>query len=87
MAHERNKGQAGLGGRGKNQTKGRQDQATPSPRGRKKSNLTQARNKEVPGSPSGAPERRNQKKNQRDWHENKVRNVRKEQRTTAGQSA
>jgi hypothetical protein len=63
MTQQRNKGQAGMGGRGKNQAKHRQDVAT-----RRKRRMQPLREANIPGSPSGSRARRNQKRNQRDWH-------------------
>jgi hypothetical protein len=62
MAQQRNKGQAGMGGRGKNQAKYRQDVAT-----RRKTRIPALAEPSIPGSPSGPPARRNQKRNQRTW--------------------
>jgi hypothetical protein len=72
MAQERNKGQAGMGGRGKNQPKNRQDVATP-----RKRKMPALATVDVPGSPSGTSARRNQKRNQREWHGDRRRQVKK----------
>src|SRR5437763_11911210 len=62
MAQQRFKGQAGMGGRGKNQSRYRQDVAT-----RRKRKVPALRKAKIPGSPAGPPARRNQKRNQRSW--------------------
>ena len=64
---EQHKGQAGMGGRGKNRSKARQDKATR--RTVRSRNVPTAK---VPGSPSSRnPRRRNIKRNQREWHEDR----------------
>jgi hypothetical protein len=61
---QRNKGQAGMGGRGKNSPKQRQDKATS-----RKVRVPRVAAADVPGAPSSKkPRRRNQKRNQREWH-------------------
>jgi hypothetical protein len=76
---ERNKGQAGMGGRGKNQPKNRQDQAT-----RRKVTVPKLPKAKVPGVvASKNPRKRNQKNNQRSWHDEKVTRVRKANRVPA----
>lgn len=71
--HERSKGQAGMGGRGKNQSRNRQDKAT-----RRKARVPKIAKANVPGSPSGKnPRKRNQKRNQRQWHQQRRLRVRK----------
>jgi hypothetical protein len=72
MAPERNKGQAGMGGRGKNQTKYRQDVAT-----RRKRHMQALADPNIPGSPCGTPARRNQKNNQRAWHAERRQRVKR----------
>jgi len=62
MAQQRFKGEAGIGGRGKNKARYRQDTVTR----RKRTPAT--KKARVPGSPSGSAGRRNQKRNQRSWH-------------------
>jgi hypothetical protein len=77
---EQSKGQAGMGGRGKNQAKTRQDKAT------RRTVRTQGLVKaHIPGSPSGKnPRRRNQKRNQRTWHEERRFAVKKANRAQVG---
>src|SRR6266550_2881186 len=60
---QRHKGQAGMAGRGKNQAKHRQDVTT-----RRKRRSQPLREAAIPGNPSGTPNRRNQKQNQRRKH-------------------
>jgi hypothetical protein len=73
---EENKGQAGMGGRGKNQAKTRRDKGT-----RRKGTIPKLASAKVPGSPSGKnPRRRNQKRNQREWHEDRRMQVKKTHR-------
>ena len=70
---QRNKGQAGMGGRGKNSPKRRQDKATA-----RKVRVPKLPAAEVPGAPSSKnPRKRNQKRNQREWHAEKRFKVRK----------
>jgi hypothetical protein len=76
MAPERNKGQAGLGGKGKNQLKHRQDQAT-----RNKRKTPSLGKRQVPGKPAGSGKKALQKENQRRWHQEKKRRVRKQAQT------
>jgi hypothetical protein len=72
MVQQRNKGQAGMGGRGKNQKKGRQDQAT---RRRKKLPLGEKKGGATLTPPSKS-RRLNQKRNQTEWHERRRQAVR-----------
>jgi hypothetical protein len=68
MTHERNKGQAGMGGRGKNQEKGRQDHATR----QRKRNVGGGVNLEPPAENPKA----NQGRNQRAWEKKKKMSTR-----------
>lgn len=73
---QRNKGQAGMGGRGKNQLKNRQDVAT-----RRKSKTPKLPKAKVPGEPSSKnPRKRNQKRNQREWNEERMLKIKKANR-------
>jgi hypothetical protein len=73
MPQQMNKGQAGMGGRGKNQLKGRQDKGT-----RRKGRIPKLAEANIPGSPSGKnPRKRNQKRNQREWRQKRELHVRK----------
>ena len=72
MTQQRNKGQAGMGGRGKNQIRHRQDTGT-----RRKRRMQALREPELPGSPPGPPAVRNQKRNQREWHAERRLKVKK----------
>jgi hypothetical protein len=76
LMRERNKGQAGMGGHGKNKPKLRQDKAT-----RRKVRATRLAEAQVPGRPSAKnPRRANQKRNQREWHSERKLQVKKAQR-------
>ncbi len=73
---QRSKGQAMMGGRGKNQPKNRQDKAT-----RRKARVPKVAEAEILGSPSSKnPKKRNQKSNQRTWHNERARRVKKANR-------
>jgi hypothetical protein len=61
MPQQKNKGQAGMGGRGKNQKKGRQDQATRTKERKPGGGATRSR--------PALTARGNQKRNQKEWHE------------------
>jgi hypothetical protein len=76
----RNKGQAGMGGRGKNKLKSRTDQPT-----RRKVRNQKIAKAKVPGAvASKNPARRNQKRNQRSWHSERAFKVKKTNRAQAG---
>jgi hypothetical protein len=73
---QRYKGHAGMGSRGKNSPRQRQDKATA-----RKVRTPKLAAAEVPGTPSSKnPRKRNQKKNQREWHEEKRFKARKASR-------
>jgi hypothetical protein len=75
---ERSKGQAGMGGRGKNQSHTRQDKAT-----RRKVRMPKIARAIVPGEPAGKnPRKRNQKRNQRKWHNERASSVKKTNRVS-----
>jgi len=70
---QRYKGHAGMGGRGKDSPKLRQDKATA-----RKVRVPKLPAADVPGAPSSKnPRKRNQKRNQREWHAEKRFKVRK----------
>jgi hypothetical protein len=76
---QRYKGQAGMGGRGRNQGRTRQDKVV-----RRSARVPKLAKAKIPGSPSGKnPRRRNQKRNQRDWHAERRFKVKKAMRITA----
>jgi hypothetical protein len=77
---QRNKGQAGMGGRGKNKVQNRQDQAT-----RRRNRAPKLAVTDVPGAPpSKNPRKRNQKRNQRAWHAERRFKVKKANRVPSG---
>jgi hypothetical protein len=75
---ERSKGQAGMGGRGKNQARTRLDKAT-----RRKVRVPKIAKGIVPCEPAGKnPRKRNQKRNQRIWHGERASRVKKANRVS-----
>jgi len=72
MAETRFKGQAGMGGRGKNQPKNTQTSVT-----RRRQKFPKLAEASVKGVPSGSGPKQNQGKNQRDWHEGRKMKVRR----------
>ena len=72
---QRHKGQAGMGGRGKNQPKNRQDVAS-----RRKVTVPRIPKAKLPGAPeSPNPRKANQKNNQRKWHAKRAFAIKKAQ--------
>ena len=75
MAQQRFKGQAGMGGRGKNQARYRKDVVS------RRKRVPSFKKASLPGSPSGSPPRRNQKRNQRAWRAHRTFRLKKIART------
>src|SRR2546423_9278945 len=75
---QRYKGQAGMGGRGKNSPKLRQNRTT-----KRKVRVPKLAEAIIPGAPpSKNPHKRNQKRNQREWHAERRFKVKKAARTS-----
>jgi hypothetical protein len=72
---QRYKGQAGMGGRGKNSPKQRQDKATS-----RKVRVPKVKKGDVPGAPSS---RNPRKRNQREWNADRRFKVKKANRVPA----
>ena len=68
MAQQRNKGQAGMGGRGKNQERGRDDRATA--KRHRNSRGTQEKDGANLSRPANIPGK-DTKRNQNQWHQRK----------------